>query len=203
MTGKTGAIMYAVDTHTNKRYVLDVFNMSDPTPGKIRALMEDWVDRYHPNELRIEINAHQKSYALDEELRIWLGSKGVAMRSHFTGKNKWDVSFGVAGMSTLFGTSEDNKHDGNNLLELPTHENNEHVKALINQLITWKAETRSPTDLVMALWFCEIRAKEMIQTGQYHKNHLPNRFASRRSLAQRGSVNLDEWAAENIDTLYV
>jgi hypothetical protein len=203
MSGKTGAIMYAVDIHTQKRYILDVFNMSDPTPGKIKALMEDWVDRYHPNELRIEINAHQKSYALDEELRIWLGSKGVAMRSHFTGKNKWDTSFGVAGMSMLFGTSEDKKHDGNSLIELPTHENNEHVKALINQLITWKAETRGPTDLVMALWFCEIRAKEMVTSGQYHKTHLQSRFASRRSLAQRGSVNLDEWASENIDTLYV
>jgi hypothetical protein len=203
MTGKTGAIMYAVDQRTQMRYVLDVFNMVDPTPGKIRALMEDWIDRYHPNELRIEINAHQKSYALDEELRIWLGSKGVAMRSHFTGKNKWDTSFGVAGMSGLFGTFEDNKHDGNNLIELPSHENNEHVKALINQLITWKADTKSPTDLVMALWFCEIRAKEMLQHGQYQKSHLHNRYASRRSLGQRGSVNLDEWASENIDTLYV
>lgn len=203
MSGKTGAIMYAVDQRTQMRYVLDVFNMVDPTPGKIRALMEDWIDRYHPNELRIEINAHQKSYALDEELRMWLGSKGVAMRSHFTGKNKWDTSFGVAGMSGLFGTFEDNKHDGNNLIELPSHENNEHVKALINQLITWKADTKSPTDLVMALWFCEIRAKEMLQHGQYQKSHLHNRYASRRSLGQRGSVNLDEWASENIDTLYV
>jgi hypothetical protein len=203
MSGKTGAIMYAVDQRTQMRYVLDVFNMVDPTPGKIRALMEDWIDRYHPNELRIEINAHQKSYALDEELRMWLGSKGVAMRSHFTGKNKWDTSFGVAGMSGLFGTFEDNKHDGNNLIELPSHENNEHVKALINQLITWKADTKSPTDLVMALWFCEIRAKEMLQHGQYQKSHLHNRYASRRSLGQRGSVNLDEWASQNIDTLYV
>lgn len=203
MSGKTGAIMYAIDQRTQMRYVLDVFNMVDPTPGKIRALMEDWIDRYHPNELRIEINAHQKSYALDEELRMWLGSKGVAMRSHFTGKNKWDTSFGVAGMSGLFGTFEDNKHDGNNLIELPSHENNEHVKALINQLITWKADTKSPTDLVMALWFCEIRAKEMLQHGQYQKSHLHNRYASRRSLGQRGSVNLDEWASQNIDTLYV
>ena len=203
MTGKTGAIMYAVDQRTQMRYVLDVFNMVDPTPGKIRALMEDWIDKYHPNELRIEINAHQKSYALDEELRMWLGSKGVTMRSHFTGKNKWDTSFGVAGMSGLFGTSDDGKHDGNNLLELPSHENNEHVKALINQLITWKAETRNATDLVMALWFCEIRAKEMLQHGQFQKSHFQNKFATRKSLAQRGSVNLDEWASEHIDTLYV
>jgi len=106
-------------------------------------------------------------------------------------------------MSGLFGTSEDGKHDGNNLIELPSHENNEHVKALINQLITWKAETKSPTDLVMALWFCEIRAKEMLQHGQFQKSHLQNRYATRRSLAQRGSVNLDEWASDNIDTLYV
>jgi hypothetical protein len=55
----------------------------------------------------------------------------------------------------------------------------------------------------MALWFCEIRAKEMLQHGQFQKSHLQNKYATRKSLAQRGSVNLDEWASDNIDTLYV
>jgi len=192
MTGKTAAVMYAVERNTGERLVLDAYNMSDPTPQKIRALMEDWVDRYRPMELRIEINAHQKAYALDTELNQWLASRGVALRQHFTGKNKWDTAFGVAAMSSLFGTLRDGKHQGDNLLSLPDHLGNEHLKALINQLITWKADTKGPTDLVMALWFCEIRARELILANQVKTFHAGSRWTSRRADANRQVVNLDE-----------
>ncbi len=99
MTGKTAAVMLAYDRRTHMRYVLDVYNMVDPNPQKVRALMEDWVNKYHPQEMRVEINAHQKAYALDEELNQWLTNRGIQFRSHFTGKNKWDVDFGVASMA--------------------------------------------------------------------------------------------------------
>ncbi len=106
MTGKTAAVMLAYDRRTHMRYVLDVYNMVDPNPQKVRALMEDWVNKYHPQEMRVEINAHQKAYALDEELNQWLTNRGIQFRSHFTGKNKWDVDFGVASMAALFGSDE-------------------------------------------------------------------------------------------------
>lgn len=193
MTGKTAAVMYAVERNTGQRMVLDAHNMVDPTPQKIRALMEDWVDRYHPMELRIEINAHQKAYALDTELNQWLASRGVSLRQHFTGKNKWDTAFGVAAMSSLFGTLRDGKHQGDNILTLPDHQGNEHLKALINQLITWKADTKGPTDLVMALWFCEIRARELVAANQVRNFHAGNsRWTSRRADYSRTVVNLDE-----------
>ncbi len=60
-------------------------------------------------EMRVEINAHQKAYALDEELNQWLTNRGIQFRSHFTGKNKWDVDFGVASMAALFGSERDGK----------------------------------------------------------------------------------------------
>ena len=192
MTGKTAAVMYAVERNTGDRMVLDAHNMSDPTPQKIRALMEEWVDKYHPMELRIEINAHQKAYALDTELNQWLASRGVQLRQHFTGKNKWDTAFGVAAMSGLFGTLRQGKHQDDNILTLPAHEGNEHLKALINQLITWKADTKGPTDLVMALWFCEIRARELIQQNQVRSFHAGSKWTSRRNDYQRQVVNLDE-----------
>lgn len=195
MTGKAAMVAYAIERRTGQRLVLDVFNMSEPTPQKIRALMEDWVIKYRPIELRVEINAHQKAYALDEDLRVWLTNHGCQMREHFTGKNKWDTNFGVANMSALFGTLREGKHQGNNLVELPDA-SNEHIKALVNQLITWKPDTKNATDCVMAMWFCEIRAKELIQQGTNRISHVPNRYATRRNTEQQYVVNLNDVAYE-------
>jgi hypothetical protein len=75
MAGKTALVVYAVDRQSGKRLVLDAYNMSDPTPGKIRAIIEDWINTYRPVELRIEINAHQKMYEVDEEFRQYLGGR--------------------------------------------------------------------------------------------------------------------------------
>lgn len=196
MSGKTAGIMYALDRQSGNRMVIDAYNMADPTPQKIRALIEEWVTKYRPMELRIEINAFQKAFSLDEELRNWLASRGTQLREHFTGKNKWDVNFGVAAMSGLFGTVRDGKHQRDNLLSLPDHENNEHVKALINQLITWKPDTRNPTDLVMALWFCEIRAQEMMRQGSFLQTHANSKWSTRKNKFDRGVINLDDLATE-------
>lgn len=196
MSGKSGFVMYAVERNTGERMVLDVHNMADSTPQKIRALIENWVEKYRPMEIIVEINAHQKSYALDTDLNQWLAQYGTRLKPHFTGKNKWDTSFGVAAMSSLFGTVRDNKHQDDNLLSLPSHEGSEHLKALINQLITWRADTKNPTDLVMALWFCEIRAREMVLNGTFRQSHLNNKWLSRRNDTGRGVVNLDDLAYE-------
>ena len=200
MAGKTALVVYAVDRQSGKRLVLDAYNMSDPTPGKIRAIIEDWINTYRPVELRIEINAHQKMYEVDEEFRQYLANKGVRFSSHFTGKNKWDTDFGVAAMQGLFGTMTNAKHNRDNLIELPDPQYHEGIKALINQLITWKPGTRNPTDVVMALWFCEIKAKEMIQHSGNQIWHATSRFVTQRQMAQQAVVNLDDLAMEQFTT---
>jgi hypothetical protein len=202
MAGKTAFVAYAVDRQSGKRLVLDAYNMSDPTPGKIRAIIEDWINTYKPVELRIEINAHQKMYEVDEEFRQYLANKGVRFSSHFTGKNKWDTDFGVAAMQGLFGTMGGAKHNRDNLIELPDPQYHEGIKALINQLITWKPGTRNPTDVVMALWFCEIKAKEMIQHSGNQIWHATSRFVTQRQMAKQAVVNLDDLAMEQ-HTLYL
>ena len=201
MAGKTALVVYAVDRLSGRRAVLDAYNMSDPTPGKIRAIIEEWITTYKPVELRIEINAHQKMYEVDEEFRQYLANKGVRFSSHFTGKNKWDTDFGVAAMQGLFGTMTNGKHNGDNLIELPDPQYHEGIKALINQLITWKPGTRNATDVVMALWFCEIKAKEMIQHSGNMTYHASSRFLTRRNTTQQGIVNLDDLAME-ANTIY-
>jgi hypothetical protein len=97
------------------------------------------------------------------DLRNYLASYGCQLNSHFTGKNKWDTSFGVASMSSLFGTIHDGRYQDNGLIELPSNEGSEGLKSLVQQLITWKPDTKNPTDCVMALWFAIIRIRELMQ----------------------------------------
>ena len=167
--------------------------MADPTPGKITDLIKEWVQKYRFQELRVEINAFQKAFALDENLRGYLAGQGIQFREHFTGKNKWDTSFGVAAMSGLFGTMRNGVHQNDNLLELPSQDTSEGVKALIQQLITWKPETKGKTDCVMALWFCELRAKEIIGNVNINQSHVTNRWATRRQLEQRYVMNVNDY----------
>jgi len=192
MAGATAAVVATYNRSDGKIYILDCINMTEPTPAKIQTLIEEWVEKYKPQELRIEINAHQKAYALDDNLRNFLASYGCQLNSHFTGKNKWDTSFGVASMATLFGNTRDGRFQNNNLIELPSNEGSEGLKALVQQLITWKPDTRNPTDCVMALWFAVIRIRELMQTSSRVGQYAQNRWATRAQKSNRGSLNLDE-----------
>lgn len=193
MTGNSAFVVITVDRATKARYVLDVENMSDPTPQKINGVIQEWVEKYRPNELRVETNAHQKHYALDEDLRQYLASAGVKFSSQFTGKNKWDTNFGVAAMSDLFGTMRDGKHQDDNLLELPSQDGSEGIKALIQQLITWKPDTKGKTDCVMALWFCELRAREIVSISNIRQSYVNNKWATRRQMSSRQIVDVNEY----------
>jgi hypothetical protein len=186
----------------SKIYVLECVNMAQPSPQKIRATIEELVLKYKPQEFRVEINAHQKAYALDDDLRQWLGMYGVRLESHVTNKNKWDASFGVASMSTLFGTMREDKFQGNNVIELPSTQDSEGLKALTQQLITWKPNTRGKTDCVMALWFAVLRAREFMQQTNHLTKFANNRWTTRAQASQRYSINLDEAFSEQWADIY-
>jgi len=192
MVGDTAAICYAIDRATHKRYIVDAVKITGPTPAQIRQLMFEWTDLYKPSEWIVERNAFQSFLTQDEGIRQYLATRGVLLREHHTGNNKWDAGFGVASMSTLFGTKQsDGKHHRDNLIHLPSDQS-ENIKALIEQLITWSPTTKGKTDMVMALWFCEIRAREIIQNGQHNVHHMKNPFLSRAEKAKRVVVNLDD-----------
>ena len=202
MTGNTAAVVLTYNRTDGMIYILDTINMTDPSPMKIRDLIEDWVEKYRPQELRIEINAHQKAYALDDDLRQWLAAYGCQLNSHFTGKNKWDTSFGVASMASLFGTVRDGRFQDNNLIELPSNEGSEGLKALVQQLITWKPDSRNPSDCVMALWFAVIRIRELMQQSSQSARWMQNRWATRAQKERRTAINLDEAIAEQWSEVY-
>jgi hypothetical protein len=192
MVGDTAAVCYAVDRTTLKRYIVDAVKITGPTPAQIRQLMFDWTDKYKPSEWIVERNAFQSFLTQDEGIRQYLATRGVILREHHTGNNKWDSGFGVASMSTLFGTKQsDGKHHRDNLIHLPSDQT-ENIKALMEQLITWSPTTKGKTDMVMALWFCEIRAREIINHGNHNVHHMKNPFLSRAEKAKRVVVNLDD-----------
>jgi hypothetical protein len=200
MVGDTAAICYAIDRATSKRYIVDAIKITGPSPAQIRELIFNWTSIYGPSEWVVEKNAFQAFLTQDEGIRQHLASRGVLLKEHHTGNNKWDSGFGVASMSTLFGTKQsDGKHHRDNLIHLPSDQT-ENVKSLIEQLITWTPTTKGKTDMVMALWFCEIRAREMLNYGQYATHHMKNPFLSKREMGKRIVVNIDQMLAEQNKT---
>ena len=202
MAGNAAFVVCTYNRADGKIYVNDCINMTEPTPQKIRACIEELVQKYRPQEFRVEINAHQKAYSLDDELRNWLAGYGVRLDAHFTGKNKWDTSFGVASMSNLFGTIREEKFQKNNLIELPSSEGSEGIKALTQQLLTWKPDTKGKTDTVMALWFAVIRIRELMQNNSNTSRYLNNRWATKAQTNNRYSINLDDAFADQWHDIY-
>ena len=202
MGGNAAFVVSTYNRADGRVYVLDCVNMSEPTPQKIQEAIEALVQKYKPQELRVEINAHQKAYSLDEDLRNYLMTYGCRLESHFTGKNKWDSNFGVASMSMMLGTMRDDKFQNNNTIEFPSTEGSEGIKALIQQLITWKPNTKGKTDCVMALWFTVLRAREFMQQNSGMTRYMRNRWATRAQVERRVSVNLDEAFADQWEQLY-
>ena len=202
VTGRSAFVAVSYNRADGKIYVLDCVNMSDPSPQKENALIKEWVEKFRPQEFRVEINAHQKYYAMDTELRQYLATYGCQLNSHFTGKNKWDVGFGVASMASLFGSTRDGRFLDNNIIELPSNEGSEGLKSLVQQLIIWKPDTKNPTDCVMALWFAVIRCRELMQTSSRVGQYQTNRWATRAQMSTRGSLNLDEAFAEQWQETY-
>ena len=196
MVGDTAAVCYAVDRHSHKRYIVDAIKITRPTPAQIRQLITDWTNVYAPSEWVVERNAFQSFLTQDEGIRQFLASKGTVLREHHTGNNKWDAGFGVASMSTLFGTKQqDGKHHRDNLIHLPSDQT-ENIKSLIEQLITWSPTTKGKTDMVMALWFCEIKVREWLSQGIHTAHHLKNPFLNRYERSKRMVVNIDQLLAD-------
>jgi hypothetical protein len=178
--------------------------MTAPTPAAIRSLIKEWSEAYKPHTVIVESNAFQLFLTQDEEIRSYLASRGIAYRPHHTNNNKTDPEFGVASLAPLFGTKikregqESTKHAGDNLIELPDSSRSEHVKKLIEQLVTWQPGVRGKNlkmDTVMALWFCEIVAREVLYQSSGVSKFVKNEFASRGDVDSRYVINLDDLAA--------
>jgi hypothetical protein len=166
--------------------VLDCWTKPHCKPDDIFDKIKELTVKYRINEWRIEKNAMNLMVTQSSELRKFMAQRGCLLKEHFTGKNKWDTDFGVASMSMLF----DGHESGRNIIKLPSRAGSEGVKALVEQLTTWFPETKSKTDLVMALWFAEIRARELCDQLD-NQFTIPNRYLSQRDREKVMTVDLD------------
>lgn len=196
MSGDTFSTIIAGDRTTGKRYLLEASRMPAPTPQQIRELIFGWTEKYQPKVWVIEKNAFQLFLTQDEQINKFLATRGIRLVQHYTGNNKMDAEFGVASMAPLFGMLDSNgKHiKGSNLLEFPRTDN-EHIKALVEQLITWSAGTKAKQDGPMSLWFAETQMRDYINAmGAYGGSFVKNPYATRGDIAKRKVVNLEEYA---------
>lgn len=191
MTGHSAAVVMGLDRMTGERWILDVWTKGGLKPDDIFDKIKELTVRYGIHEWRIEKNAMNMMVTQSREINQFLRSRGCQLKEHFTGSNKWDADFGVASMSILF----DGHDRGENLIRLPSRSASEGVKALIEQLTTWEplppgVKTKKKTDTVMALWFAEIRARELIgEMDSVFK--LDNSYQSPRDRERTMTVDLD------------
>lgn len=191
MTGHSAAVVIALDRMTGVRWVLDVWTKGQCKPDDLFDKIKEWTVKYRMNEWRIEKNAMNLMVTQNREIRSFLASRGCLLREHFTGSNKWDSDFGVASMSMLFDGWESKKQ----LIHLP-NKSAEGVRALIEQLTTWEPEapgtrSRRKTDTVMALWFAEIRCRELVDEVSEVEYHAKNSWTSERDKRKQMVIDLD------------
>lgn len=206
-TGYTASVVYAVHRRTGRRFILDAFNRRDTSPAEMRAMVKSFTTRYGIREWRIETNAYQRAIVQDEELKQWLYANGAIVRGHYTTGNKYDESFGIASMAVLFlscieGDPENSRgwrrtKDGG-LIELPNKRLSQSVASLCEQLVVWQPNQKNLVqDLVMALWFAELAARDYIGVdGLGRDTHLDSPFMSRRDRRLQVVVDLNELEAE-------
>ena len=188
-TGHTAAVIIGLDVKTQKRYVLDVFNKPGITPEAMREMIKGFTEKYKVTEWRIERNGFQGFLVHDKELNDFCASRGAVIRPHFTGTNKHDTDFGVASMTTLFSGWED-KHQ---LVELPSSQQSEAVKSMIEQLVTWAPSPpkSQKTDIVMAFWFAELACRDrVVANANYVRSHVKNSFATPWDKSTQTTVSL-------------
>ena len=186
MTGHSAAVILGIERHSGVRWVLEAWTKGHCKPDDIFDKIKELTLKYRVQEWRIEKNAMNLMVTQNRDIRTFLANRGCLLKEHFTGKNKWDADFGVASMSMLF----DGHGEGKNLIRLPSRSNSEGTKALVEQLTTWFPETKAKTDLVMALWFAEIRAREI--TDEVDNSFtIPNKYRSFRDNERTVTFDLD------------
>lgn len=186
ITGYAAALVLGVDRMSGVRYVLDVWTAGNQKPDDLFNKIKEWTVKYHMHEWVIEKNAMNLMVTQNRDLRNFLGSRGTILKEHFTGNNKNDADFGVASMSMLF----DGAKEGKGLIKLPSRAQNEGVKALVEQLTTWFPQTKAKQDTVMALWFAETRARELVNDVE-SVFHVTNEYQSARDKERNITVDLD------------
>lgn len=211
--GFAGMVVIAVDRETKMRYLLNAWNMKAPTAAELKQKMREVTVEYRVNEWRVEKTGLLQFFTQDSELRLWMASAGVRFVEHLTGSNKNDAAYGVSSCGPLFGEYDKAWDDPNGqwrqitppLIELPRAQNSDGLKALTHQLVTWTPEldpNKVPCDMVMALWFALVGAREHLGVGTTgNVTSLfgrSSRFQSPRSTASATRISLADYRRDSL-----
>lgn len=195
-TGQAFLMALAVDPAKRDRWVMNAWMGDHTRPSWYLERIKEIVPVYGIKEIVIESNAYASWLIHDEAIVAYCRDAGVKILPHRTGNNKSDPDFGVASMSSLFGTSRrkddghgnptgGEMHAGDNVIHIPDPDFSPGVKAFIDQLLVWvpgKSGGRLRQDGVMAAWFCELRARIYINGGdRKQQHHVPNKYLSPRA----------------------
>jgi hypothetical protein len=194
-TGTAFILVYALDRRTKERYVLNAWIKTETLPSWYQDMVQQITPQYGVQEWVIEAQGYSNWIYHDEVIMQFCQQRGIKITPHYTGSgNKIDPDFGVASMSSLFGTlvtKENLKqyHNGDNIIHLPNPDKSAGVKALVDQLVTWIpgiSGAKLRQDGPMALWFAETRARIYVTAGNGPaKTHARNRYLSRRAQARQ------------------
>lgn len=196
MSQDTFTLVGAVDKTDKMRRIMNAWVQQSPTPQYIRDLIKSVTVDYGVHEWVIEQNAFQLFLIYDEDIQGFCRDRGVRITPHYTSRNKQDPDFGVASLAPLFGglrgVNDDagrREHDGNNLIQLPDPDGNVAIQSLIEQLTTWqpgKLGKQLKQDGPMALWFFELRAREILGVGKRRQSpFMENKYLTRGDRARR------------------
>ena len=205
--GFAGMLAIAVDRTTQKRYLLNAWNIKAPTKDQLVEKMQQVTEHYGVNEWRVEKTGLLQFFTQDSVMRQWFNTRGVRFTEHHTGASKWDTTFGVSSLASLFGDCTRSAQDvsadwewiNEPLIELPRG-NKPGVQALVHQLVTWTPDldpNKIPCDMVMALWFAEIGARDHLGygkgTGSLTVFGRSNRYVSPKRTQQAQTVRLADY----------
>lgn len=198
-TGQAGAIVYAVDRKTGKRYVVDARVLKGPSPRTLKNLMKEWSTTYPIKLWSVDKTGLNTYFVQDDELRQWLTSHGIILYPHYISGNKWDPTYGIGSLAPLFGSwkMSDQKPElvSEPLVSLPRADS-AGMKALVQQLQVWSPEAdpkKTPQDMVMALWFAEVQARKIVKKSTANSHYQRSSYISRSDQQRRGVINLSEY----------
>lgn len=205
--GYSAFVVAGVDRVAQKIWVLDLLNKRDMSALSTQNTIKQLTEQYNIREWVIEVNAMNRYVSQDPEIVRFLQARGCRIRPHTTGTNKTDPDFGVLSMGPLFLAGAEKPPDGpwrrnadKAMIDIPSPRNGFAASAeLVSQLVTWvpKAPRNQKTDLVMALWFAVIAARDAMGLTRGHvQPHLQNDWLSRRDGRQRRVIDLAELRAE-------
>jgi hypothetical protein len=176
--GYTAMVLLGVDTETGMIFLVDLVNQKAMKAPQMKDQLMQWADDYPAlREIRVETNGLQGQLIQDGDLLQHMSNRGVRVVPHVTTMhNKWDANFGVESMAVVY---------NNGRITIPW--NGLATQAKVRQLeaqLGYFPSPGSPSDLVMALWFAWLGARELFKRSTLpmfnNRRRMPRHVLNRR-----------------------